>query len=133
MMSMHQGAAYDWVDVFHIALALGIAAAYMSVPFTTLRRLPLTPGVKTMAMIFFATCAITHLALAIGFHDSVWMLFNDFAQLVSITSFIVLMARMMGEILKRREAFDAVQDRLDEQDTRQAAGGAESVTEKEGS
>lgn len=109
-MSHVQEASYTWVDAFHIMLAVFIAIAYLSVPFTTLRRVPITVTVKVSAMVFFITCATTHLALAVGFHDSAWMLLNDLLQLVSITTFIVSFSRMVSWAMDRKAAVERLLD-----------------------
>lgn len=109
-MSHVNESSYTWVDAFQIMLAVGIALAYLSVPFTTLRRVPITVTVKVSAMLFFITCAITHLAMAIGFHDSPWMLVNDLIQLASITTFIVSFSRMVSWAMDRKAAVERLLD-----------------------
>jgi hypothetical protein len=97
-------AHYSGLDQIHIMLALVIMVAYMVVPFTALRKLPLPPVARVAGLFFFATCAITHLALAAGFHGNDWMIANDLVQAVSVVTFIVSVSRMVQQVLERREA-----------------------------
>lgn len=92
-----------WDQQLHIMFALGIMAAYAAIPLTALRRLPVTKCTRTFAVLFFATCAITHLAIAVGFHDDRWMLVNDAVQLVSAVGFIACLTRQVRYTLRRRD------------------------------
>ena len=93
------------MDYLHIALALGIMCSYLAAPLTALRRLPLTTTTFVSGAFFFATCAITHLALAVGFHDSPWMILNDAIQFIAVVTFLVSLSRQVSHALKYREAY----------------------------
>jgi hypothetical protein len=94
----------DWLDQIHIGLAIWITLAYVAVPFTALRLLPMTNRARAFGIGFFTTCAITHVAVAAGFHDNHWMLLNDLVQAVSATGFIYEVARMVKWALRRKAA-----------------------------
>lgn len=98
-MSHHYTAA----EQLHIMLALVIMAAYLAIPFTALRKLPVPQSARIFGALFFATCAITHLAIAVGFHDDRWMLVNDAVQLVSAVGFIACLTRQVRYTLRRRD------------------------------
>lgn len=87
----------------HLLLALGIMAGYAVVPFTALRRLPLTRPTRVFAVLFFGTCAITHLAIAAGAAGSMWMIANDAVQLVAVIGFIRCLSRQVAWTLRRRQ------------------------------
>lgn len=97
---MHEHAST--LDAVHIGLALIIMAAYVAIPFTALRRIPLPMNAKVAGSLFFITCAITHLGIAAGFHNNPWMVLNDFVQAVSSASFIFILSRMVSHVLNRR-------------------------------
>lgn len=94
----------DALDQIHIGLALWITLAYLAIPFTALRRLPMPRSARAAGMIFFITCAVTHVAVAAGFHESRGMVLNDLAQAISATVFIWSAARMVDFALKKRAA-----------------------------
>ncbi len=100
---MHHG-AWGLLAQLHLLLALVIAAAYLSVPFTALRRLAeLLPKTAVVSgSMFFLTCAITHLGIAAGFHESHWMVLNDFVQAVSVITFIASLSRVVSRAMHRR-------------------------------
>ena len=97
---------YDALDQLHIGLAIIIALAYASIPFTSLRLLAayLPRAAQIGGSLFFITCAITHLAIAAGFHDSHWMIANDAVQAASSITFIASLSRMVGFAMRRRDA-----------------------------
>jgi hypothetical protein len=104
-MLAHTAGHYAPIDYIHIVFALGIMAAYMSIPFISrLRHLPLTRTTRTAGTFFFATCAITHLAIAAGFHDSHWMLLNDTIQLIAVVTFIVSLTHHLNAAIRHKEA-----------------------------
>lgn len=95
---------HDPGAMVHVVLALAIMTAYLIVPFTALRRLPLPWHTRLAAFGFFLTCALTHLAIAVGFHENRLMLANDTVQLVCVVAFITTLSRLVGETLRRRDA-----------------------------
>jgi hypothetical protein len=110
----HVQNSFNGWNLTHIVLASLIAAAYLSVPFTVLRRLPVTAVIKVSAMFFFATCAVTHLAMATGWDDSHWMILSDLVQFVAITTFIVSISRLIGFALARRDGILGLQQQRPE-------------------
>lgn len=98
---------FTYIDQIHILLALIIMASYLAIPFTALRKLPMPRVARIYGTAFFATCAITHLAVAAGFHDSPWMVVNDLIQAVSAIGFITRMSRMVAVVLAERAARDS--------------------------
>lgn len=101
--------SYSGLDITHIALALAIAAAYVTVPFTALRRLPVPRIVQVSGMVFFLTCALTHLALAAGFHDSPWMVLSDLVQFIAVVTFIATLSRMVEMVMNRQRRLAALE------------------------
>ena len=91
------------MDQIHILLALVIMGAYLSIPFTALRRLPMPRRTRVFGSLFFITCAITHLALAMGFHDSQWMILSDLVQAVASIGFIYSVSQIVEYALRRAE------------------------------
>lgn len=98
-MTHHGG--HGALGQLHLLLALGIMAGYAVVPFTALHRLPLTKPTRVFAVLFFATCAMTHLAIAAGAADSSWMIVNDAVQLVAVIGFIRCLSRQVAWTLRR--------------------------------
>ena len=103
---MHHAAEFNALDYLHLTLAMIIAGAYLSIPFTALIKLRdyIPRPARLFAVGFFLTCAVTHIALAAGFHDSHWMVINDLVQAVSSTGFIVSLHRMVAAVMRRRAA-----------------------------
>lgn len=95
---------YTALDQIHILLALSIMFSYLSIPLTALRHFPMPPVATWASRFFFATCAVTHLAIAAHFHDSPWMVLNDLIQAVSAVLFIVSLSRMVAAVLERQAA-----------------------------
>jgi hypothetical protein len=95
---------YGAIEQIHIVLALIIMGAYVAVPLTSMRRLKLTRQARYSAIGFFATCAITHLSVAAGFHDNPWMTLNDAVQAASTIVFIASVSRMVDHVISRRKA-----------------------------
>ncbi len=74
-----------WIN---IAANLAIVAGYVIVPFTVLRHLPLTRSVRFSGSIFFATCALSHVAMAFRLQHSGLMLINHIVQAVAVVAFV---------------------------------------------
>lgn len=68
---------------------LGIVGGYMLVPFTVLRYLALTRSVTVSGTLFFLTCALTHLAMAVGFTYSPLMVINHVVQFGAVVWFVL--------------------------------------------
>lgn len=104
---VHSTTQLDPGTQVHLFLAIGIAVAYLLVPFTALRRLPLLPVTRVSGAGLFTTCAITHVALALGVsHGNPWMLLSDLVQLVSVATFIFSLNRQVVWALRRRADLD---------------------------
>lgn len=97
---------YSALDQLHIGLAIIIALAYASIPFTSLRLLAayLPRAAWIGGSLFFLTCAITHVGIAAGFHNSPWMILNDLVQAASSITFIASLSKMVGFAMRRRAA-----------------------------
>lgn len=72
-----------------------IVAGYILVPVFWLPYLPLTRPVLYAGVIFFFTCAITHLAMALGFEHRAWMVFNHVVQAVAVFVFVIGFSRLL--------------------------------------
>ena len=101
---------YGYLDQVHILLSLVIMAGYMTVPFTVLRRIPLPRITQVSGLCFFATCAITHVGLAVGVHDSPWFVLNDLIQAVSVITFIVTLSKMVATVMKQRDSTNGLNE-----------------------
>lgn len=78
-----------------------IVAGYLIVPFTVLKYLPLSLGVRIAGTFFFLTCAITHLSMAFEFHTSRWMVVNHAVQAVSVVWFVLGFWLLLRSALRR--------------------------------
>ncbi len=85
--------------VSNIVIVLG----YLLVPFTVLRYLPLSASVRIAGTFFFATCAMTHLSMAFGFHHSQWMVVNHVVQAASVVWFVLGFWLLLRAALRRAE------------------------------
>ncbi len=72
-----------------------IVAGYVLVPVFWLPNLPLTKPVMLAAVVFFLTCAITHLSMALGFTHSLAMTVNHVVQAVAVFAFVIGFARLL--------------------------------------
>lgn len=102
---MHQH--FSVAEQVHIYISVIITIAYLTVPFTALRRIPLPRITQISGILFFLTCAITHVGLAAGLHESNWFILNDAIQMASVIIFIVTLIRMVDRCFdqaKEREA-----------------------------
>lgn len=84
----HAELTQGWITLNTIA-NLGIVVGYVLVPFTVLRYLPLTRSVLFSGTLFFLTCALTHLSMALDFSGSVWMVVNHAVQAVAVVWFVL--------------------------------------------
>lgn len=90
-------------DVINLVANLVIVLGYLLVPFTVLRYLPLTAMVRTAGAFFFTTCALTHLGMAFGVHDSLWMVINHVVQAVAVIWFVIGFWLLLRAALRRVE------------------------------
>ena len=89
-------------DVLNLVSNLVIVLGYALVPVTWLRHLPLTRPVLVSGVVFFATCAITHVAMAFDIaHHRHWLLVNHISQAVAVMLFVL----GFGRLLKRANGF----------------------------
>jgi hypothetical protein len=96
---MHHHADPDhWLN---LAANLAIVASYLLVPFTVLRYLPLTRPVRASGTIFFGTCALTHMSMAFGFHDTLFMLAVHVIQAVAVVVFVLGFHRLLRNASRR--------------------------------
>lgn len=93
--------AAAWATTNLIANLL-IVVGYLLVPFLWLRYLPLTRPVLAAGVVFFLTCAITHLAMAFGFTHSGWMLLDHVVQAVAVLSFVLGFAQLLRRAQSNR-------------------------------
>jgi hypothetical protein len=100
---------HGFAAVLSSSANLVIAAGYILVPFTVLRYLPLTKSVLVSGAFFFVTCAITHLSMAFGFEDSVWMVVNHVVQAFAVVWFVLGFWMLLREALHRGREKDREQ------------------------
>ncbi len=72
-----------------------IVVGYILVPFFWLPYLPLTKPVLIAGTGFFITCAITHLAMVLGFEHATWMVWNHVFQAVAVLFFVIGFSRLL--------------------------------------
>ncbi len=90
------------VAALNILFNLAIVAGYVCVPFMWLPYLPLTKPVLAGGVIFFLTCAISHLGMAFHFEHNTWMIVvNHGFQAVSVFVFIFGFSRMLRDAHRR--------------------------------
>lgn len=94
---------HGFAGVLNTVANLVIVLGYLFVPFSVLRYLPLTPSVRCAGALFFLTCAITHLSMAFGFHDSVWMVVNHVVQALAVVWFVLGFWLLLREAVQRAE------------------------------
>lgn len=92
----------DWDQAVNCVANLLIVCGYLLVPFTVLRRLPLTRNVLLAGACFFTTCAITHAAMAAGQSQHRLMLLNHVAQAVTVIWFVLGFSRLLHAADRRR-------------------------------
>ncbi|MEU1761319.1 hypothetical protein [Micromonospora sp. NPDC005652] len=90
--------------VLNIVANLVIVAGYVLVPFTVLRRLPLTRNVLAAGTLFFTTCAATHLAMAANATGSPLMVANHVLQAASVIWFVIAFSLLLRAAHRRRPA-----------------------------
>lgn len=86
---------YSPADQVHIMLSLVIMVGYLLVPFTALRKIPLPRITRVSGLLFFLTCALTHVGMAVGVSGSDWFILNDAVQAVSVVTFIFTLNNMV--------------------------------------
>jgi hypothetical protein len=91
----------DPLDVINAIGNLLIVAGYLVVPFTVLPRVALTPGVRVAGALFFVTCAMSHLAMAVGVEHHWAMVANHVAQAGAVWAFVLGFARLVVAANKR--------------------------------
>jgi hypothetical protein len=98
---------HHWTPLMIVDAAgnLLIVAGYLFIPFTVLPRIALTTGVRAAGVLFFLTCAFTHLGNAVrGGHHSLIMTINHVVQAAAVWLFVVGFARLVTHANRRLEA-----------------------------
>lgn len=107
---MHEHRTTSVLTLVFVLSNLAIVAGYLAVPFTKLgRRIPMTAGVRVAGMLFFATCAITHLAMAM-FWPLRWPLIVDhIVQAAAVWYFVLGFSKLIAEaeVMRRPPAATA--------------------------
>jgi len=86
----------------NLASNLVVVLGYLLVPITWLPYLPLTRPVLVSGVVFFVTCALTHIAMAFNVHHhGPWVLANHLIQAVAVIAFVLGFSRL----LKRANEF----------------------------
>lgn len=99
---MHHHDPTGWASTLNAFANLAIVGGYLLVPFTVLRKLPLTTFVRTSGMIFFATCASTHAAMAVNGEHHWLLIVNHVVQAAAVWCFVVGFARLVTDANRRR-------------------------------
>lgn len=99
------------IDQVATAANLAIVAGYLIVPVTALRLIPMSGWVRAAGAVFFATCATTHLYMALApaghhcVHSGGWlfwfMLANHLIQAMSVWAFVLGFADAVRHALSR--------------------------------
>lgn len=73
MAGVHDHVHAEALGTVYTLANLGVFAAYVTVPFTRMgRSIPLTRRVRVAGVLFFMTCAFTHVSMAFGW-GSLWL------------------------------------------------------------
>lgn len=101
-------------DGMNTAANLFIVTGYVLVPFFWLPYLPLTRPVLFSGVVFFLTCAFTHLSMAFGFVHHPAMVINHVAQAVSVLAFVIGFSRLLRRAQRLRPGNEpGGEDRVD--------------------
>lgn len=101
---MHHHHGVDGVLLIgYIVANLAIVGGYVVVPFTLLgRRMPMTRRVRFAGVLFFGTCAVTHLSMAL-FWPLWWPLVaSHVLQACAVWYFVLGFSRLIKEAEVRR-------------------------------
>ena len=99
---MHIHSPFELATWINVAANLAIVFGYFIVPFTVLRRMPLTPSVRASGSLFFLTCGTTHLAMAFGFEHTLFMVGVHVIQAVAVIGFVFGFHRLLRDAGRRR-------------------------------
>ncbi len=99
---MHEHDPAGWAATLNAFANLAIVGGYFLVPFTVLRRLPLTRFVQIAGVIFFGTCGLTHLAMAVNGEHHWLLIANHVVQAGAVWCFVVGFARLVTDANRRR-------------------------------
>lgn len=109
---MHPDTGPDgYLAILSTLFNMTIVAGYLAVPLTVLRLIPMKRNVRMAGVMFFLTCAVTHIYMAIGppagHHsdatpDAVIMLINHFVQAVAVWAFVLGLATAVRDALARQ-------------------------------
>ncbi len=100
---MHHDHVNSVLLTTYIVANLAIVGGYVVVPFTLLgRRMPMTRRVRYAGILFFVTCAITHLSMAL-FWPLWWFLIAvHVLQACAVWYFVLGFSRLIAEAEARR-------------------------------
>ncbi len=100
------------VGAFNILFNLAIVAGYVCVPILWLPYLPLTKTVLAGGVIFFLTCAISHLGMAFHFqHNTAMVVVNHGLQAVSVFVFIFGFSKMLRDAHRKKADLSVIEVR----------------------
>lgn len=109
----HHNNVHGALLAVYILSNLAIVGGYVIVPFTLLgRRMPMTRPVRAAGVVFFGTCALTHLSMAL-FWPLWWALVaSHVVQAVAVWFFVLGFSRLIrdAEVNRRQRATTAVED-----------------------
>lgn len=91
-----------WMTVVNTTANLAIVGGYATVPFTVLRRLPVTTFVRVAGVFFFLGCAISHVHMSMDRAVSWWLMSNHVVQAAAVWCFVVGFARLVADANRRR-------------------------------
>jgi|ERR1043165_3067628 hypothetical protein len=96
----------------YVIANLAIVSGYVVVPFTLLgRRMPMTLRVRAAGILFFGTCAITHLAMALFWPLWPALILSHVLQAIAVWYFVIGFSRLIGEAeVRRRRRSSAAND-----------------------
>lgn len=100
---MHDHELSGTLATVFILSNLIIVAGYVIVPFTLLgRRMPMTRPVRVAGILFFATCAITHLSMALLWPMWWLLVLNHVVQAAAVWYFVLGFSRLIRDAEARR-------------------------------
>jgi hypothetical protein len=102
---MHHDHVNSTLVTVYVVANIAIVGGYVVVPFTLLgRRMPMTRRVRFAGILFFATCAVTHLSMA--FFWPLWwpIVAGHVLQACAVWYFVLGFSRLIAEAEVRRMA-----------------------------
>lgn len=90
----------DPVDLMRAVLGLGVIITFWTVPFSSLRCVPLPRVTRVSGLLFLATVVVSRAVATFGWHSAAFLL-NDIVQLVAIVIFASTLDRTIRGVLDR--------------------------------